>query len=58
MTRIEKVKQKAILDVAESLGILLNDYQGKSMNIQNTILLGFLRIPILSNGFHVTSKEM
>ncbi|VFA67660.1 Uncharacterised protein [Streptococcus agalactiae] len=41
MTRIEKVKQKAILDVAESLGYSLNDYQGKSMNIQNTILLGF-----------------
>lgn len=58
MTRIERMKQKAILDVAESLVILLNDYQGKSMSIQNTILLGFLRIPILLNGFHVTSKEM
>ena len=58
MTRIERVKQKAILEVAESLGYLLNDYQGKSMNIQNMILLGFLRIPILLNGFHVTSREM
>ena len=50
MTRIERMKQKAILDVAES--------QGKSMNIQNTIPFGSLRIPIPLNGFHVTYREM
>lgn len=57
MTRIEAVKQKAILEVAESLGYSFKRLSGKSMNIQNTIPLGFLRIPILLNGFHVTYRE-
>lgn len=58
MTRIERMKQKAILDVAESLGYSFKHLSGKSMNIQNTIPFEFLRTPIPLNGFHVTYREM
>lgn len=52
MTRIKAVKQKAILDVAESLGYSFRRLSGQIFeHPDHKIPFGFLRILILSNGF-------
>lgn len=58
MTRIEKVKQKAILEVAESLGYSFKRLSGQVYEHPGHDSFRILRIPILLNGFRVTSREM
>ncbi|SQF24040.1 hypothetical protein C4K59_002391 [Streptococcus thermophilus] len=58
MTRIKAVKQKAILDVAESLGYSFRRLSGHIYEHPDMIPFGFLRIPILLNGFQEINKGM
>lgn len=58
MTRIERMKQKAILDVAESLGYSFKHLSGQVYEHPEHDSFEFLRTPIPLNGFHVTYREM
>lgn len=57
MTRIEAVKQKAILEVAESLGYSFKRLSGQVYEHPEHDSFRIFRIPILLNGFHVTYRE-
>ncbi len=58
MTRIKAVKQKAILDVAESLGCSFRRLSGHIYEHLDHDSFRILPIPILSNGFQEIYKEM
>lgn len=58
MTIIKAVKQKSILDVAESLGYSFRRLSGQVYEHPEHDSFRILPIPILSNGFQEIYKEM